>query len=208
VADPEQIDPAASPQIDPEAERRRLQEQLSREVEARYSPERLRTTVVEGAGQGEPLELGTRLEMERKIGGRFADVRIFRGPLAEAITRRHSADAVTVGGSGMILVREGPRSDPRTALGKSLLAHELTHVKQAQSGFHLALERGAAQAAPHEREAEQVEAQVHAEETAAYAKRAQPVRPHPEARRRKVIARVLELLSEQHRLLRDRLGFE
>src|SRR4029077_18642198 len=115
--------------------------------------------------RGERLDLGTRQEMERRIGGQFGDVRGFRGPFAEAITRHHRADAVTVANTGMILVREGPRSDPKTALGKALLAHELTHVKQAQRGLHFALEGGQWSEAAHEREAEAVEAQVHAEAT-------------------------------------------
>ena len=103
--------------------------------------------------------------MERRIGGRFGDVRVFRGPFAEAVTKAHRADAVTIANTGMILVREGPRSDPKTALGKALLAHELTHVSQAQRGLHFALEGGESQGAAHEQEAEAVEQQVHAEET-------------------------------------------
>ena len=190
-----------------EERRRRLQEELSRQIEARYSPERLRSTVVEGAGKGEALDLATRQEMERKLGGRFGDVRVFRGPLAEAVTRRHGADAVTVADTGMILVREGPRADPRTALGKSLLAHELTHVKQAQGGMHFALEHGQSQAAPHEKEAEAVEARVHAEESG---HKASPDGPKvdPEAIRKLVMARVHELIEENRRLRRERLGLE
>ena len=95
--------------------------------------------------------------MERRLGGRFGDVRVFRGPFAEAVTKAHRADAVTIANTGMILVREGPRSDPKTALGKALLAHELTHVSQAQRGLHFALEGGESQGAAHEQEAEAVE---------------------------------------------------
>ena len=100
--------------------------------------------------------------MEKRLGGRFGDVRVFRGPFAEAVTKAHRADAVTIANTGMILVREGPRSDPKTALGKALLAHELTHVSQAQRGLHFALEGGESQGAPHEQEAEAVESAVHA----------------------------------------------
>src|SRR5262249_29269860 len=145
--------------------------------------------------RGEPLDVQTRQEMERRIGGQFSSVRVFRGPFAESITRAHKADAVTVANTGMILVREGPRSDPKTALGKALLAHELTHVKQAQSGLHFALEEGAGSDAPHEREAEQMEAQVHAEETG-QAGNNRPGRASVVAREQKVIERVVELVGE------------
>lgn len=176
---------------------------LSEEIAQRWDPQRLRRVVVDAAGRGEPLDLQTRLEMERKIGGSFADVRVFRGPLAEAVTRKHRADAVTVANTGLILVREGPRSDPKTALGKALLAHELTHVKQAQRGLHFALEEGQDSASPHEREAEAVEAAVHAEETGTLKPPGVGAAPDVSAQ---VIARVLELVEEDQRLGRDRLG--
>src|SRR5438309_274801 len=146
-----------------EEERKKRALKLSQEIADRYSPDKLSKIVVGGAGRGEHLDLATQSEMERKIGGKFGGVRVFRGPFAEAVTKAHRADAVTVANTGMILVREGPRSDPKTALGKALLAHELTHVKQAQSGLHFALEGGESQQAAHEVEAEHVEAQVHAE---------------------------------------------
>jgi hypothetical protein len=189
-----------------EAERRkRAQLQLSQEIAQRWEPSRLSKLVVGGAGSGEKLDLQTQSEMERRLGGKFGDVRIFRGPFAEAVTRAHRADAVTVANTGMILVREGPRSDPKTALGKALLAHELTHVSQAQRGLHFALESGEAQGAAHEREAEAVEQQVHADETA---------QERPGAAKgggggvdkRAVVARVLELVDDWDRVQAERLG--
>ena len=121
------------------------------------------------------------------------------------MTKAHRADAVTIANTGMILVREGPRSDPKTALGKALLAHELTHVSQAQRGLHFALEGGESQGAPHEQEAEAVEQQVHAEETA---------QARPAGRqgggggvdRQQVIARVIELVEDWQRTTAERLG--
>jgi hypothetical protein len=145
-----------------EEERKKRAKKLTQDIAHKYDPDRLSRLVVEGAGRGERLDESTRLEMEERIGGSFGNVRVFHGPFAEAITKQHKADAVTVGSTGMILVREGPRSDPKTALGKALLAHELTHVAQAQKGLHFALEGGASQDAPHEKEAEQVESAVHA----------------------------------------------
>jgi hypothetical protein len=196
-----------------EEERKKRALKLSQDIAERYSPDKLSKIVVGEAGRGEHLDLATQSEMERRIGGKFGDVRVFRGPFAEAITKAHRADAVTVANTGMILVREGPRSDPQTALGKALLAHELTHVKQAQSGLHFALESGEAQAAPHEAEAEHVEAQVHAESSGALQAAAGGGAAHgkqnnPEHKKKKVMERVFEMLQEHARLHRERLGLD
>jgi hypothetical protein len=193
----------ALPPID-EEERRKRALALGQEIAQRWEPSRLSKFVVGGAGSGEKLDLGTQSEMERRLGGRFGDVRVFRGPFAEAVTKQHKADAVTIANTGMILVREGPRSDPKTALGKALLAHELTHVSQAQRGLHFALEGGESQGAAHEQEAEAVESQVHAEETA-------QARPAGKGGgggvdRAQVIARVLELVEDWERTQSERHG--
>ena len=193
----------ALPPID-EEERRKRALALGQEIAQRWEPSRLSKFVVGGAGKGEKLDLGTQSEMERRLGGRFGDVRVFRGPFAEAVTKQHKADAVTIANTGMILVREGPRSDPKTALGKALLAHELTHVSQAQRGLHFALEGGESQGAPHEQEAEAVESQVHAEETA----QAKPAGGGGGGGvdRAQVIARVLELVDDWDRTQSERHG--
>lgn len=191
--------------LDEEAERKRRALALSQEIAQRWEPSRLSKLVVGGAGSGEKLDLDTQSEMERRLGGRFGDVRVFRGPFAEAVTKAHRADAVTVANTGMILVREGPRSDPKTALGKALLAHELTHVSQAQRGLHFALEGGESQGAPHEQEAEAVEQQVHAEATA----QARPAGQRGRGGgvdRAAVVARVIELVEDWHRTNAERLG--
>jgi hypothetical protein len=187
-----------------EEERRRRALALSQEIAQRWEPSRLNKFVVGGAGSGEKLDVGTQSEMERRLGGRFADVRVFRGPFAEAVTKAHRADAVTVANTGMILVREGPRSDPKTALGKALLAHELTHVSQAQRGLHFALEGGESQGAPHEQEAEAVESTVHAEETGQAKTGGKGGGGGID--RAQVIARVLELVDEWDRMQSERLG--
>ena len=161
---------------------------------------------MQDAGSGEKLDIGTQSEMEKRLGGRFGDVRVFRGPFAEAVTKAHRADAVTIANTGMILVREGPRSDPKTALGKALLAHELTHVSQAQRGLHFALEGGESQGAAHEQEAEAVESQVHAEETAQAGQPARKGGGGGRPNREQVVARVLELVEEWHRMERERRG--
>ena len=189
-----------------EEERKKRALQLSQEIAQRWEPSRLSRMVVGEAGSGEKLDIGTQSEMERRLGGRFSDVRVFRGAFAEAVTKAHRADAVTIANTGMILVREGPRSDPKTALGKALLAHELTHVSQAQRGLHFALEGGESQAAPHEQEAEAVEKQVHAESSGQAPAAAAKGGGGGMINKQQVIARVLELVGEFERTQEERLG--
>jgi hypothetical protein len=197
---------ATDDDIDDE-ERKRRALALSQEIAQRWEPSKLSKLVVGGAGSGEKLDLDTQSEMERRLGGRFGDVRVFRGPFAEAVTKAHRADAVTVANTGMILVRQGPRSDPKTALGKALLAHELTHVSQAQRGLHFALEGGESQGAAHEQEAEAVESKVHAEATGqGKAGGKGKGKGKGGVDRAAVIARVVELVEDWQRLHAERLG--
>jgi hypothetical protein len=189
-----------------EEERKRRSKKLTQDIANKYDPDRLSRIVVGEAGRGEHLDEATRSEMEQRIGGNFGSVRVFRGPFAEAITKQHSADAVTVGATGMILVREGPRSDPRTALGKALLAHELTHVAQAQQGLHFALEGGHSQDAPHEKEAEKAESQAFAASGGHGDKGHGGAGGNPGDLERLVIDKVVEIIEEESRLMRDRLS--
>src|SRR5262249_5130785 len=86
-----------------------------------------------------------------------------------------------------------PRSAPGTTSGRALLAHELTHVAQAQRGLHFALEGGGGDGA-HEQEARSVEqsvngAHTHSEdETRKVAK--------AKARDQEIIRRVFQLLQD------------
>ena len=109
---------------------------LDHEITRKYDPTALSKLIVRDSGRGEALDLHTRSAMERRLGGSFGGVRIYRGPLAEEVTSRYRADAVTVGGTEMILVREGWQSNFSTVQGGALLAHELTHVRQQQRGLH------------------------------------------------------------------------
>jgi hypothetical protein len=180
---------------------------LSVEIAERYDPARLSKLVVSQAGRGERLDLDTVNEMERKIGGNFSDVRVIRGPFAEAITRHHRADAVTVANTGLVLVREGPRSNFGTRQGKALLAHELTHVKQAQRGLHFALEdHDQDEDSEHEEEARRVE---FSELDSAQRKQATEAKVSTDGeRRRQLFERVLELMEQDDRNLRARLGID
>src|SRR4051812_19870010 len=189
-----------------EEERKKRALKLSQDIAHRWDPSRLSRMVVGEAGSGEKLDIGTQSEMEKRLGGRFSDVRVFRGAFAEAVTKAHRADAVTIANTGMILVREGPRSDPKTALGKALLAHELTHVSQAQRGLHFALEGGESQGAPHEQEAEAIEQQVHAEETGGAPAAGAAAAGGGGINKAQVIARVLELVEDWQRTYEERLG--
>jgi len=176
-----------------EQERRALS--LSDEIARKYTRETLSRFVVEGAGTGEKLDAHMKSEMERRLGGDFGSVRIFRGPFAEAVTRHHKADAVTIANTGMILVREGPRANVQTAQGKALLAHELTHVKQAQQGLHFSKD-GGDHNAPLEREAHAAESRTYAEETGGAGGGAAGG-PSAAELEKKIIERTIELIERQ-----------
>lgn len=200
-----------------EDERKKRATGLSDDIARRYDPTKLASLVVDQAGRGEQLEYGLRSQMERRLGGSFEHVRIVRGQFAEDVTRAHRADAITVANTGMILVREGPRSDPNTALGKALMAHELTHVTQAQRGLHFALEGGESGEGAHEAEAEKVEGAVAAEEggggggggdAGGGGGKAEAAGGGGADIGPLIIARVFELIAERQRLMRQRLGHE
>ncbi len=186
------------------AEEQRKLDQLAQDVIHRYDLSRLGQLAIAGAGRVERLDDDMRRRMEARLGGSFADVRVVRGPFADRVTRRHGADAVTIGATGFILLRDAPRSNPRTAAGKALLAHELTHVRQAQSGLHFAHEKGqsGASGAAHEQEAEAVEESVFGESGAP------PPQRDLAAFRERAIERTLEIVRERGRLDRDRDGFD
>jgi hypothetical protein len=200
----ERDDRTASELGEDEERRRRGLPALDEEIARKYDPARLSRTVLAGAGRGERLDLATRGEMERLHPGHdFSEVRVFRGALAEEVNRRHGADAVTIANTGMILVRESARSSPGTTSGRALLAHEVTHVAQAQRGLHFALEGGGGEG-DHEHEAEAVERQVASGGEAA--KNPAEGASREAARRAQVTERVFELLDELHFLHQLRSG--
>jgi hypothetical protein len=192
-----------------EAEEKRRLAELALEVSRRYDPSRLGKISVEAAGRAEKLDDDTRRRMEARLGGSFADVRVVRGAFADRVTRRHGADAVTIGATGLILVRDTSRTNPRTPEGRAILAHELTHVRQAKQGMHFALEQGSSGHA-HEQEAERVERRVLRDEKGGSAAPRAAARPDPEAQRHRVVARVIEMVERDERDRRERrgVGFE
>lgn len=136
--------------------------ELSDEIAERWDPERLLRLVSKRAGKGSKLDVTTQARYERMLGADLSRVRLYTGEFAEEVTRAHNAEAVTIASTGMILMGGSPEMSPATGAGEGLLAHELTHVAQAQPGMH----RKASSVGDmtfteeHEREAEQVQAQV------------------------------------------------
>jgi hypothetical protein len=80
---------------------------------------------------GKPLEPEVRGEMEGRLGHDFGDVRVHDDSAAHDSAKAVNAHAYTVG-SNVVFQRD--KYDPSSADGKTMLAHELTHVVQQRSG--------------------------------------------------------------------------
>jgi hypothetical protein len=78
-------------------------------------------------GEGRPLPATVRNFMEPRFGSDFSGVRLHTGSQAAQLNRSISAQAFTLGRD--IYLGEG-KDDVESSAGKSLLAHELTHVVQ------------------------------------------------------------------------------
>lgn len=111
-------------------------EDISDELAKKYDPERLLKIIAKRAGRGESLDHSIRSKYERKFGVDLGHVRIITGEFAEEFNRQRNAYAVTVGGTGLILMGNSPDKAMGTTAGSALLAHELTHVAQAERGLH------------------------------------------------------------------------
>ncbi len=142
-----------------------LSDELARDIAKRWDPERLLKLVAARAGKGEALDASLRARYEQKLGVDLGHVRVYSGEFAEEFNKQRNADAVTIGGTGMILMGGTTDRPMSSASGQALLAHELTHVAQAERGVHrsgrgvdmeLATEEHEAEA----EEAEQAEMQV------------------------------------------------
>ena len=79
---------------------------------------------------GTPLDASTRAFMEPRFGHNFSQVRIHTSNAAELSARRLGARAYTL---GQHLVFDAGQFAPGTSAGRSLIAHELTHVVQQAS---------------------------------------------------------------------------
>ncbi|WP_245618331.1 eCIS core domain-containing protein [Knoellia aerolata] len=88
-------------------------------------------SAVLGKGGGMPLGGPVREDMERRFGTDFADVRVHNGEDAHASAKAVNAHAYTVGSN---IVFQRGTYDPSSPSGRTMLAHELTHVVQQRSG--------------------------------------------------------------------------
>jgi len=84
---------------------------------------------VVGSGGGQALEPEVRADMEARLGADFTDVRVHTGGAASDSARAVGAHAYTVGSDVVF-----QRYDPSSTAGRTMLAHELTHVVQQRSG--------------------------------------------------------------------------
>jgi len=80
---------------------------------------------------GKPLAPEVRGEMEERLGHDFGDVRVHTDNAANESAKSVSAHAYTVG-SNVVFQRD--KYDPSSTAGKTMLAHELTHVVQQRAG--------------------------------------------------------------------------
>ena len=80
---------------------------------------------------GQPLDATTRDFMEERFGYDFSRVRVHTDEKARESAREVGASAYT---AGRDVVFGTKQYDPRTSVGRHLLAHELTHVVQQARG--------------------------------------------------------------------------
>ena len=137
-------------------------EQLTDELAKKYDPERLLRIVSRRAGRGQMLDQAVRAKYEKRFGVDLGHVRVYTGEFAEEFNRKRNAYAVTIGSTGMILMGGSPDKSMASQAGQALLAHELTHVAQANRGLHNKNFAGAMPLATeeHEEEAEEIEAEI------------------------------------------------
>jgi len=90
----------------------------------------LRQSLNQSNGSGTPIPQAAREPMEQKLGTDFSAVRVHSDARASQLSRALGANAFTTGND--IYFNEN-KYDPESQPGRTLLAHELTHVAQ-QSG--------------------------------------------------------------------------
>ena len=193
-------------------------EELTDEIAKKYDPERLLRMVARRAGRQDPLDPTTRAKYEKRFGVDLGHVRVITGEFAEEFNRKREAFAVTVGGTGMILMGNSPDKASHTAAGQALLAHELTHVAQATRGLknrgqfdntlafteHDEAEAGAVESAVEQEAKGQGATAANADANQAKMKAEQEMKE----RIAKIKARVLELMADaaRHQELRNGLS--
>jgi hypothetical protein len=86
---------------------------------------------VVSSGGGQPLDAGTRADLESRMGADFSDVRVHNDAAAHESAKSVGAHAYTVG-TNVVFQRDA--YDPSSPQGRTTLAHELTHVIQQRNG--------------------------------------------------------------------------
>ncbi len=180
--------------------------ELSDELARKYDPERLLKLVASKAGKGEALDASLRAKYEKRFGIDLGHVRVITGEFAEEFNRKRDAYAVTVGSTGMILMGNSPEKAAGTRAGEALLAHELTHVAQAQRGLHNRARQAefthADEVEAHAVEHEVEQGQGDGQHASSAAQQMEAERNADEARKdaiEKIKARVLEMMGEAAR---------
>jgi hypothetical protein len=184
------------------------EEGLTEEIERRWDPERLLRVVARRAGRGERLDASTRAYFERKLGADLSGVRVYTGAFAEEVAKAHGAEAVTIGTTGMILMRGSPDKSMATSSGRALLAHELTHVAQEQRGVHRDARFGGAPPLATEEHETEARTMAHEEQHGGGAQQrdAQADEEAKKAVEEKIRKRVLEMFAEEERIRLMRNG--
>ncbi|MFF5720835.1 DUF4157 domain-containing protein [Streptomyces buecherae] len=86
---------------------------------------------VVSSGGGRALDPETRTDMETRLGADFSDVRVHTDAAAHDSAKEVGAHAYTVGNN---VVFQRDAYDTSSRQGRTMLAHELTHVVQQRSG--------------------------------------------------------------------------
>ena len=193
-----------------------MSEELARDIARRWDPERLMQLVAARAGKGEQLDHTLRARYEKRLGVDLSHVRIYTGTFAEDFNRSRNAEAVTIGGTGMILMGNSPERSMATAAGHGLLAHELTHVAQAERGMYRSAkgnEDMELATEEHEAEAEAADSEEQSEQKGgqgggSHAEHAQAEGKDNKAKQlqQQVTEKVIGMLGDMVRTLHERSG--
>lgn len=97
-----------------------------------YASSEIANQINSTKGNGRPLSSRTNQFMNNAFGANFSDVKIHTGSQAVHMNQQLGAQAFTIGND--IYFNKG-EYNPNNSNGKSLLAHELTHVVQQQGGM-------------------------------------------------------------------------
>ncbi|MEO7714739.1 MAG: DUF4157 domain-containing protein [Capsulimonas sp.] len=106
---------------------RKSETSSARRTDIDNEPEALRANLKRRGGGGVTLDSGLRSRLGRFVGFDPGAARLHLGSVAAEAARRLRAEAFTIGHD--VFFAEG-RYDPASAKGLSLIAHELTHVRQ------------------------------------------------------------------------------